>query len=286
MLHRLWQFLTFGFSIFLFACGAPQTAMDVRHFADAKNNFVASDFKAALENLDGTIKTTKDDALRQEATVLHVALVTALADANQQMAEAYHVGAKQPAAHAQVGAFYKMRSDYNNAAHDYLMDAMQSVVNQRAKLNAPITIDVPFPGFTGGEDQTIAKIKGGLFVSDSERLNAELQMDRNCLASVLTALAGANEDLNKGRQIYEAGKIQVDPRVYLVMLSDSFLRTGAMYDVKGLNEPDKFRIVNQVVHGNLDVAEKLPQAKPNKDLETRIKKMQEDCDKCLKKLGA
>jgi hypothetical protein len=80
VLHRLLPFLTFVFSVFLFACGAPQTAMDVRHFADAKNNFIASDFKAGLENLDGTIKTTTNDALRQEATVLRVALVTALAD--------------------------------------------------------------------------------------------------------------------------------------------------------------------------------------------------------------
>jgi hypothetical protein len=286
MLQRLLQFFTLAFSIFLFACSAPQTALDVRHFADAKNNFIASDFKAALENLDGTIKTTNDPALRQQATLLRVALAAALADANQQMAEAYHVGAKQPAAHAQVGAFYKMRSDYNSAARDYLMDAMQSVMDQRSKLTAPVAIDVPFPGFTGGEDQAVAKIKGGLFISDSERLNAELQMDRNCLASILTALAGANQDLNKGRDLYGAGKVQVDPRVFLVALSDSFLRTGAMFDVKGLNEPDKFRIVNQVVHGNLDVVEKLLQAKPDKELETRVKKMQDDCDKCLKKLGA
>jgi len=286
MLQRFLQCLTLVFPVFLFACGTPQTALDVRHFADAKNNFIASDFKAALDNLDGTIKTTNNPALRQQATVLRIALVTALADANQQMAEAYHVGAKQPAAHAQVGAFYKMRSDYNNAAHDYLMDAMQSVMDQRSKLTTPVTIDVAFPGFIGGEDQAVAKIKGGLFISDSERLNAELQMDRNCLAGILTALAGANQDLNKGRDLYGSGTVQVDPRVFLVALSDSFLRTGAMFDVKGLNEPDKFRIVNQVVHGNLDVVEKLLQAKPDKELETRVKKMQDDCDKCLKKLGA
>ncbi|MGB9510717.1 MAG: hypothetical protein WBU20_03455 [Candidatus Acidiferrum sp.] len=287
MLHRLLQFLTFAFSILLFACSAPQTALDVRHFADAKNNFIASDFKAALENLDGTIKTTNNDALRQQALLVRVALATALADANEQMAEAYHVGARQPAAHAQVNGFYKERSDYNNAARSYLMDAMQSVMDHRSKLSGNLMpIDVPFPGFTGADDPALAKIKGGLFVSDNERLNAELQLDRNCLARVLSALAGADQNLNKGREIYDAGKVQVDPRVYLVVLSDSFLRTGAMFDTKGLNEPDKFRIVNQVVRGNLDTATKLLQAKPDKDLETRVKKMQDDCDKCLKKLGA
>lgn len=279
-------FLAIAFSILVFACGAPQTALDVRHFADAKNNIIASDFKAALENLESTIKTTKDDALRQQALVLHVALVTALADADQQMAEAFHAGAKQPAAHAQ-GSFYKMRSDYNNAARTYLMDAMQSVMDERSKLGAnPIVIEVPFPGFTGTENPALAKIKDGVPVSDSERLNAELQLDRNCLASILTALAGADQDLNKGRQLYEAGKVPVDPRVYLVAFSDAFLHVGAMFDYKNLNDPDKFRIVNQVVRGNLDSASKLLQAKPDKDLETRVKKMQDDCDKCLKRLGA
>ena len=53
-----------------------------------------------------------------------------------------------------------------------------------------------------------------------------------------------------------------------------------------VNDPDKFRIVNQVVLGNLEVATKLLAAKPDKGLEARIKKMQADCDKCLKKLGA
>ena len=56
--------------------------------------------------------------------------MTALADANKQMAEAYYIGAKQPAAQSHTGAYYKMRSDYYNTAHSFLMDAMQSVMNQ------------------------------------------------------------------------------------------------------------------------------------------------------------
>ena len=51
-----------------------------------------------------------------------------------------------------------------------------------------------------------------------------LQLDRNCLAHVLAGLAGTEQDLNKGREIYAAGKVEVDPRVYLIVLSDDFLR--------------------------------------------------------------
>lgn len=288
MPNRPWSFLLIALSLLLFACSsAPPTSIGNQHFADAKNNLKSSDFKAALSNLDATIKSTNDESVRQQASLIRVALLTALADADQQMAEAYHVGAREPAAQLQNASFYKVRSDYNNTARSFLMDAMQSVMDQRSKLNTnPMPIEVPFPGFTGGNDQTLIRIKSGQFVSDADRLNTELQLDRNALARVLTAMAGAGQDLNKGRDLFSAGKVDVDPRTYLVEISDSFLRIGNMFDVRGLNDPDKLRTVNQVVEGNLTVATKLLAAKPDKDLEARVKKMQADCDKCLKKLGA
>ena len=282
------MFVLLVLCVFLAACSStPPTTLGERQFGDAKNNLKSSDFKAALDNLNSAIKSTNDEALRQQAFVLRVALVTALANANEQMAEAYYNGAKQPLAHANTTGFYKMRSDYSNTARAFLMDAMQSVLDQRAKLGSTATpIEVAFPGFTGGDDPALAKIKNGDFVSDNERVNAELQLDRNCLAHVLAGFAGAGQDLNKGREIFAAGKVDVDPRVYIVVLSDEFLHIGAMFDTRWNNDADKFRIVNQVVRGNLDVATKLLAAKPDKDLEARVKKMQADCDKCLKKLGA
>jgi hypothetical protein len=287
MRHHPKLFFLLAFSALLVSCsGAPKTSISERQFGDAKNNLQSSDFKAALDNLNGTIKTTTDESLRQQALLLRTALVTALADADEQMAEAYHVGAKQPPAQSQIGSFYKERSNYNNAARAYLLDAMQSVMDQRSKLNAnPIPVEIAFPGFIGGNDTALSKIKSGVLVSDTERVNAELQLDRNCLAHVLAGFAGDDQDLNKGREIFNAGKVNVDSRVYLITLTDDFLRIGAMFDVRGLNDPAKFRMVNQVVEGNLDAAAKLLAARPDKDLETRVKKMQSDCDKCLKKLG-
>jgi hypothetical protein len=288
MRHRPNLFVLLVFSLFLFACSNTQkVSTGEQQFLDAKNNLQSSDFKAALDNLNATIKVTADDSVRQQATLLRVALVTALADADQQMAEAYHVGGKQPPAQSQGAAFSRERSDYNNAARTYLMDGMQYVMDQRSKLGPnPVVIDVAFPGFTGGTDPGLAKIKSGILISDNERLNTELQLDRNALAQVLAGLAGADQNPNKGRDLYAAGKVQVDPRVYLIVFSDEFLRIAQMFDVRALNDPAKFRTCNEVVRGNLEVASKMLEAKPDKDLETRVKKMQSDCDKCLKKLGA
>jgi len=284
MPHRPWPFLVLALTAVLLACSStPPTSESDQSFTDARNNFKSSDFKAALRNLDKVIKSTSDESQRQQAIVLRTALVTALADANKQMAEAYYIGAKQPAAQSHTGAYYKMRSDYYNTAHSFLMDAMQSVMNQRPKLGgSPMLIEVTFPGFAG-TNPGMTRIKSGQPVSDADQMSAELQADRNALAVVLSEIAGAGQDPNKGQQVFGSGKVELDPRVYLIELSNSFLQSGAMFEWRGLNEPDHLRTVNEVVRGNLDVAQKLLSAKPDKEMEARVKKMLSDCDKADKK---
>jgi hypothetical protein len=111
------------------------------------------------------------------------------------------------------------------------MDAMQALMDQRAKLNNnTMLVEVTFPGFTG-TNPGLTKMKTGQLVSDSEGLNTELQADRNACAVVLSGMAGAGQDPNKGQQVFSTGKLEVDPRVYLIELSNSFLQSGAMFEL-------------------------------------------------------
>ena len=284
MPHRPWPILAaIAICLLLLACSsAPPTSQSDTSFTDARNNFKASDFKAALRNLDKVIKGSSDESQRQQAIVLRTVLVTALADANKQMAEAYYIGAKTPAGQSHSGSYYKMRSDYYNTARSFLMDVMQAVMDQRSKLGAtPLVIEVTFPGFQG-TNAAMNKIKSGQPVSDNDQLSAEQQATRNALATVLSAIAGAPDDLNKGQQIY-SNKVEIDPQAYLIELSNSFYQSEAMFDWRGLNQPDKTRLVNDVVRGNLDIAQKMLTAKPDKDMQARVKKMLSDCDKADKK---
>ena len=286
MKHLLSPLFGMALSVFLVACqSGPTKSPSEQYLSDARNNLKSSDFSAALTNLEGAMKAAPDEPAGQQAAVLRVALVTAMADASKQMAEAYAAGARQPA--ARTGAFGRMRNDYYGISRTRLMDAMQSVMNQRGKLGAnAMTVEVTFPGFTGGSDPAVTKIKNGQWIEDPERVGAEMLADRNALAKVLSAMAGAGQDVNKGEQMFSSGKVEIDPRVYLLELSDNFLQTGGIFEVRGLNELDHLRTVNQVVKGNLDVLDKLLAAKPDKDLETREKKMKDDVEKMLKKLGA
>ena len=287
MQHRLFLSFVIPIAVLLVACsGGPSMGPGEQHLSDARTSLKSSDFNAALKNLDDAIKSAGDDPLGQQAAVLRVALMTALSDAGKQLAEAYAVGAKEPPAQSRAGAFNKMRADYYGIARSRLMDAMQSVMDRRSKLTPnPMRVEVNFPGFIGGTDPTVTKIKSGQWIADPDRVAAEAQLDRNAFAHVLSALAGAGQDPDKGQQLFSSGKVDIDPRVYLVEVSSTFLQIGSMFDHQGTNQLDQLRIVNQVVRGNLDVALKLLAAKPDKDLEARAKKMQADCDKTLKKLG-
>jgi hypothetical protein len=288
MQNRTFFLLLVPVCLFLFACAteAPKDPAE-QSLIDARKSFQASDFNAALTNLDKAIKLGGDTPVGQQATVLRIALVTSLADAGKQMAEAYGTGSREPAAQSRFGPFSRMRSDYYGIARTRLIDAAQSLMNQRGKLSAnPISIEVTFPGFTGATDPAMAKILHGQWLEDAERVGAEVQLDRNALARTFSAIAGAGADVNKGQQAFAAGKVDIDPRVYLLALSDSFLQIGGIFDLRALNENDHARIIREVVRDNLQVTLKLLAAKPDKDLEARVKKMQADNDKILKKLGA
>jgi len=131
-------------------------------------------------------------------------------------------------------------------------------------------IEVVFPGFTG-TNPGLNNVKSGQLIGDSERVQAELQADRDALALVLAGIAGAQDNLNKGKEIYAAGKVEIDPRVYLLALNENFLKTGQMFGFRALNEPDHLTTVNQVVMGNLEVVKKMLAAKPDKDLDAMVK---------------
>jgi hypothetical protein len=287
MRHRALPSLVVAIPLLVVACsGAPPRPPSERYMADARSSLKASDFNAALKNFDIAIKSSGDEPLGQQAAVLGTALATALADADKQMAEAYSLGAKEPAAQSHLGPFNRARSDHYGSARSHLMNAMQSLMDQRRKLGGnPIAIEVDFPGFTGGTESAVTRIKNGQWATDGDRLGAELQVDRNALARILSAVAGAGQEPSKGQQIFSRGKVDIDSRVYLIEISKSFLQIGGIFDPRALNEPDHVRTVYEVVRGNLEITSKLLATKPDKDLEARAKKMQAECERMLKKFG-
>jgi hypothetical protein len=189
MPHRPWPILAIAVFFFPLACSsAPPTSQSDTGFTGARNNFKASDFKAALRNLDKVIKGSSDESKRQQAIVLRTVLVTALADANKQMAEAYYIGAKTPARQPHSGS---LQNAVGLLQHRALLSDRCHAGGDGSTVQvgrSPLVIEVTFPGFQG-TNAAMNKIKSGQPVSDNDQLSAEQQATRNALATVLSAIA-------------------------------------------------------------------------------------------------
>ena len=271
--------------LLVLACSGEPSKPAALPYAAAKENLTALDYDAALKNLDKTIKAAPDEPDGKEAAIVRIALLTAMAQGSRDMAEAFGTGVKQPAARTQTGPYTRMRSDYLGMSRVYLMDAMEAVMKQRAKLSdAPLPLKIVFPDFGGTEPAAMDRIRHGMSVQDSERYRSELETSRNYLARLMAALAGAGDDVHKGHAAFQAGAVQLDTRVYLLELSAAFYKLREIFDAKALDDSRYLRTTIEVVQGNLDALDKLFAARPDKDLQARAKKLRADCDAALKKI--
>lgn len=281
---RLILFPVMAFCLVLVACTtAPPTPAAEQYFADAKKNLPNRDYESALRNLDRATKAAGDQPVGQQVVLLRTALLTAMAEGAKQMADAYGSGSKEPPGEARSGQFRKMRADYHGIARVRLMNAMEAILAQRKKLGAePVPLEMRFPDFSGTDHAALTKIKSGYWAEEADRYRAELESVRNALARNVARMTGAGDDVHKGQAAFEKGGLQVDPRIYLIEMSNTFLRLGEIFDRRALDDPRYLRICYEVVRDNMDVVLKLLQIKPDKELETKAKKIKADCEKALK----
>lgn len=285
-MRLLFTLLLLGLLSFASGCaGEPTPPAAEQFFADAKKNLAAMDHEAALKNLDRAIKAAEAPPLTQQCTIIRTALLTAMAEGTKQMGDAYRDGARQSAAAGRVGQFGQMKSDYYGISRVRLMGAMEAVLAQRAKLGVqPMPLDLAFPDYSGQEPAAMIRARNGQWVEDATRYRTELEAIRNALARMFAAVAGAGSDVAKGKAVFDKGGVQIDPRVYLIELSNAFLRLSSIFDRRALDDPRYRRISLEVVQGNLDVLAKLLAEKPDKELEARAKKLKAECEKELKTL--
>lgn len=268
------------------ACGSgPATPTAAQYYQTAKDNLRAMDFDTAVKNLDRMIDAAGTQPLAQEGILLRAVLLTALAEGDAHVADAYSTGSRQPGGQAQFGLFSKFRSDYYGMARVHFMNAMEAVMAQRQRIPVdPVPLNVQFPDFTGTDPPALAQIQSGRTVSDAERYRAELECSRNAFARRLASVVGAGDDVHKGHAKFAAGGVQIDPRAYLLDMSEEFLRLSEMFGPRAMNEVRYIRATHEVVLDNLRVVEALLEKKPDAELQARAQKMKQDCEKRMKSL--
>jgi len=266
-------------------CGGPTTPPAEQYFNDVKKNLTALDYDAATKNLEKLVSLGEEQPLAQQGVILETALLTAMAEGTKQMGDAYRDGYREPAAAAYKPQFTKMKTDYYGICRVRFMNAMENVMKQRAKLGEkPMPLDVSFPDFSGQDHPAIASVQGGHLPNDRDRYRAELESVRNSLGRTMARIVGAGEDLAKGQAVFEKGGVQVDPRVYLIEMSNTFMHLSDVFDRRALDDQRYKRISLEVVRDNLDRALALLEAKPDKELEARAKELRAEVEKTLKEL--
>ena len=284
MRRRFSLLLLLGVSLLIPSCGPPPPPPAQQFFTDAKNNLKALDYDAALKNLDKLVVAAEGQPLGQQGVILRTALYVAVAEGSKTMAEAYAEGWR--VSRADSAQFVHMKANYYGICRVRLMNAMESVMGQRSKLGEPMTLEIAFPDYSGTEPVTLGMIKQGQYPKDDDRFRTEREVERNAMARTLARLAGAGEDVAKGKTAFEKGGVQIDPRVYLLELSGMFYKLSDIFDSKALDDPHYRRISLEVVRDNTDILLKMLESKPDNDLETRAKKLKADCEKELKKLSS
>ena len=268
------------------ACSSTPTPPGNKNFADAKTNLESSDFDGALRNLDRAITTAGGQPEAQQAELIRVALLISMAESDKKMADAFETGRSQPVASPRYGQLTQMRTDHFQLARAHLLNALEAVMKQRAKLgDKPMALILKFPDFSATENPVYAKVLKGMAVTGEEVVRLDPEFTRNALAMNLAGMVGAEGNVHKGREIFEKGNVEIDPRLYLIHVTESFHKLSEMFGPKNLDDAKYMKISLEVVRDNLDLASKLLVAKPDKDMEARIKKCREECAKQLKKLA-
>jgi len=284
MRRRFSLLVLLGAFLLISSCGPPPAPPAQQFFTDAKNNLQAMDYDAALKNLDRLIEAAGEQPMGQQGVILRTALLAAMADGSKMMAEAFAEGWRMSRANS--GQFVQMKGDYYGICRVRLMNTMEAVMAQRNKLGEPMTLEFAFPDYSGSDPVALAMIRQGQYPEDAERFRTEHEVERNALARTLARMAGAGEDVAKGKAAFEKGSAQIDPRVYLVELSGMFYKLSEIFNPKALDDPRYRRISLEVVRDNMDIVLKMLESKPDKGLETRAKKLKADCEKELKKLSS
>jgi len=286
MRHTLFAVLVLALGASCIACtAAPPPPTTEQYLTNVNSALAAQDYEAALKTLDRLIQNSGDKSLAQQGRVLRIAILTALADAKKQMAEAYELGRKEMPARDRQTDFLRMRADYYSSASDRLIPAMEGFLQQRSTLEKqPIALDVSFPAFSESEPDAMAKIKRGLWVDDDDRSRAELDRTRNALARIMTRLVGAEDDLQKAQEIFQQGDVKVNPCCYLVEMSRALVQAGEIFDREALGDSRYRRVSYEIARDNVEVALELMGAQADKQHLARAKKLKAECDKSLRTL--
>ncbi len=263
---------------------SPKPVTPASQFAEAKEMLRQRTYDRALDSLAKLSKQENDMAER--ARMLSVAVLGSMGESYREMGDAYMKGSTVVRTEAEKMRFRKMAMDYYGMARVRSLNYVEQFLPLLKKSDTkPFTVEARFPEASAVENATLNKLQQGIWVGEEERYQAELDTLDLWVAKILCASALVS-DLNQGRALYQKGTVDLDPRGYFVAMAKTMMDASALFASKALDDSRMQRLFYEKADETLDASMRLLKMQPDKALETRARRMKQDCQKELKRLPA
>jgi hypothetical protein len=286
MRWKLFLLIVLTASSFAAGCSSgPVEPTAEQYLASARESLRGQDFDNAVKNLDRMIRAAGNQPLAQQGALLRTVLLTALAEGDLRMGQAYAAGALQLKGQSGQSAFARMRTDYYGMTRAHIVSAMEAMIAQRVNIQmAPIPLVVAPSPVRQADPAPLAQLEMGRMISEPDRLAAQTECARNAWARRLISVAGAGALSDQEGATVSAPGIQIDPRIYLLEMSDEFLRLSYVFGPGVLDDVRYLRATQELILGNLRVVDALLETHPDAALRARVDKMKADCKERLQSL--
>lgn len=264
----------------------PNPATPEGRFELAKREFSAARFDKALDYTDKLLRDTPQHELAPSARMLQMTIHGGLAEGCRQIGKAFADG-------RMMTRDVRVKNDFRNRAFDYyrrqkayLLNFVESFEKYAKTLDKtkPITYQGTYPAAESAPRIFLEKVKKGMTIGPEDEQRDQQQELKNGVLTILTRLAGLDEDRAKAKAVFAEGTVTVDPADFLFAVAKTLHEQGALFDRLQLNEYLNFKAFCDRANATATQSVDLLKSKGDKkkiDEATRLKK---DCEALVKQM--
>lgn len=238
----------------------------------AQDTYRAGDYLKAIDHLEPLIAPGGE--FTERAQPFRLVLTAGLARGYIDLAEAFEAGARMNEKAATE--FRRRMNVYRSQANRRAMNFAESFLAfEKTGPGAAIPIAFPYPSGNPLPVAELTRAGQGIALSETELATAERRTIERAILMAACSAVGAEEDTAKAQQIFSGQNVTVPKETFLLAMAKQLHALSQLYTPAKMNEPDKFKLLNERA---LEALKGVPETPETKALMEKI-------DKALKPKG-
>ena len=203
----------------------------------AVDNYAAGDFEKTQDQLGDIVKS--DNPWRTRAAVWRVVMLTGMARASGDLANAYESGAKKNQARA--ATFQNPIQQYRRDARRHTIALAETVGTLKKSLGDAETVPLEFslPPGTPSPSPDLGRVSDGTILREGPAAEAKRHTIRRGLLLETVKAVNAGDNVAKARSLFEAPPVEVPRQVFFLSLGQALFERSELFDRAHFNEPPK-----------------------------------------------